>query len=256
MLIRLIARLAAPMLALLALSAHASPADAGSPYPGWRGFYGQPYTAYKAGINYDDADRRALDGSYRSPAAAPITGEWAGLYVGGHLGASLGSLDITGIGTADASIAEFSGGLHAGYNIQSRHMVAGLEIDATWLGAEGDTTRVGTAALNTTTDWLSSARVRLGFASGDLLYYATAGFALGDQTLIVSDSGSSDTTSQTMVGYVVGGGIEYKLSDNISARVEGLYYGFGDEQIDTWLGSANVDADIVTIRAGLSFQLN
>lgn len=253
---RQLTRVAPPAFLSLIALVISNPAAAGSAYEGWRGTpaYGTPYTAYKAGL-WDD-DRRALDGSYRSPATAPLSNDWGGLYVGGHLGATLGSVEVTGIGSADASIAEFSGGLQAGYNVQAGHLLGGLELDATWLGSDGDTTSLGSRSLTTSSDWLSSARLRVGFVSGDWLYFATAGVALGDVTLKVDGAGVNDTASETMVGYVLGGGLEYKLTDSLSARVEALYYGFGGEEVETSLGKATVDADVTTIRAGLSYRFN
>lgn len=232
------------------------PALAGSAYDGWRGTpaYGTPYTAYKAGL-WDVGDR-PLERQYAAPADAPVSMDWSGLYAGAHLGASLGTIDVSGIGSADASIAEFSGGLQAGYNFHSGKLVGGLEIDATWLGSDGDTTRIGARSLTTSSDWLSSARLRLGYASGDWLYYATAGVALGDVTLETTGGGFTDSSSETMVGYAIGGGLEYKLTESMSARVEAIYYGFGDEQVDTSLGRADVDASITTVRAGLTYRFN
>ena len=247
-----------PRLRILALFclAHPLPAAAGSAYDGWRGTpaYGTPYTAYRAGLW--DATDRPLERRYTSPAYAPISQDWSGLYAGGHLGTSWGSLDVGGFGSADTSVAEFSGGVHAGYLIQSGSIVGGLELDATWLGSDGDTTRIGGRSLTTSTDWLSSARFRLGYASGDWLYFATAGMALGDINLEIKGAGSSDTTSETMLGYAVGAGVEYKFSDNLSARVEATYYGFGDEEVETSFGRADVDADITTVRAGLTYRFN
>jgi opacity protein-like surface antigen len=247
-----------PRLGILGILCIANPlpASAGSAYDGWRGTpaYGTPYTAYKAGLW--DASDRPLERQYTSPAYAPISVDWSGLYVGGHLGATWGSFEIGSIGSADASIAEFSGGLQAGYNIQTGSIVGGLELDVTWLGSDGDTTSIGARSLTASSDWLSSARLRLGFASGNWLYFATAGMALGDITLETRGGGSSDTSSETMFGYALGGGVEYKFSPNLSARVEALYYGFGDEEVETSFGRADVDADVTTIRAGLTYRFN
>ena len=255
MLQRPLARIIALFAFNLASLSQLLPAHAGSAYDGWRGTpaYGTPYTAYKAGLW--DADR-PLERTYQSPATAPINDNWGGLYAGGHIGASMGGIDVSDIGSADTSFAEFSGGIIAGYNFQAQHLVGGLEIDATWLGSDGDTTSIGAQSLTSSSDWISSARLRLGFTSGDWLYFATAGVALGDVTLSIKNGGSTDTSSETMVGYAIGGGLEYKLTENISARAEAIYYGFGDEQVDTSLGTANVDASVTTVRAGLTYRFN
>ena len=136
-----------------------------------------------------------------------------------------------------------------------RRIVAGLEVDGTW-GSAGDSTTQGALEATAGSDWMSSARLRLGFTSGDWLYYATAGVALGDITLEVRNGGSTDTASETMAGYAIGGGLEYKLTDNLSARAEAIYYGFGDEEVETSLGKADVDASVTTVRAGLTYRFN
>jgi outer membrane immunogenic protein len=248
------ARASALLLSLPALLLASTASFAGSPYPGWRGMYGTPYTAYKAGATFDD-DRRALDGSYRS-APLPMPGTWTGLYVGGHLGAGTGGIDTAGIAEAEIDVSTFMGGLQAGYNMQMGSFVAGFEVDGTWLGSDGDSTREGAMSIEAGSDWLSSARLRLGYATGDMLLYATGGVALGDIDLAVSQGAIEDSMSQTLVGYAVGGGVEYKLTDSWIARVEALHYGFSEEKFDTSLGTIDADADITTIRAGLSLRLN
>ena len=63
-----------------------------------------------------------------------------------------------------------------------------------------------------------------GACSGDSLFYGAAGVAFvgwGD----VSDALSEDTT----VGFVVGLGVEHKITSNLSIGVEGLYYNFSTE---------------------------
>lgn len=227
---------------------------AGSPYPGWRGQYGTPYTAYKAGASFD-SDRRALDGSYRD-AGLPMPGTWTGLYFGGHLGAGTGGIDTAGLADAEIDISTVSGGLHAGYNMQMGSFLAGFEVDGTWLGSDGDSTREGALTIEAGSDWLSSARLRLGYTTGDWLIYATGGVAIGDIDLSVAQGAIEDSMSQTLVGYAVGGGVEYKLTDSWSARVEALHYGFSEEKFDTSLGTIDADADVTTIRAGLSLRFN
>ena len=115
MISRPLARLAAPSLALLALLQYAPSANAGSPYPGWRGEYGTPYTAYKAGADFDD-NRRPLDGSLR-PAPLNMPGSWTGLYLGAHLGAGMGDIETSDLASTSIDADTFLGGIHAGYNL-------------------------------------------------------------------------------------------------------------------------------------------
>lgn len=250
-----LARLAAPSLALLTILTHAMPAAADSPYPGWHGQLGAPYTAYMAGANFDD-DRRALDGSLRTPSALAMPGTWTGLYVGAHLGAGLGDIETTDLATASIDADTFLGGVHAGYNLQMGNIVAGLEVDATWASSDGEQTTQGSLDITAGGDWITGARLRLGYTTGNWLLYATGGVALGDIDVTLEDAGIDTSMSQTMVGYAVGGGVEMKLTDSWVARVEALHYGFAEEEFKSSLGTLGLDTDVTTVRAGLSVRLN
>ncbi len=253
MLSRPLARLAAPSLALFTHLLNSAPADAGSPYSGWRGQYGTPYTAYKAGADFDD-NRRPLDGSLRD---APLTnpGNWTGLYAGAHLGAGMGDIETSDLASASIDADTFLGGIHAGYNLQMGNFVGGLEVDGTW-GNGGDSVKQGSLDINAGSDWMSSARLRLGYASGNWLVYATGGVALGDIDVALKDTGIDDQMSQTMVGYAIGGGVELKLTDSWVARVEALHYGFSEEEFKSAPGTIGIEADVTTVRAGLSMRFN
>jgi outer membrane immunogenic protein len=67
------------------------------------------------------------------------------------------------------------------------------------------------------------------------LIYATGGFAFAD-----------DAT-----GWTVGGGLEYAFTNNLSAKVEGLYVNL--DQDDNFLG-IDSDAEFGVVRAGLNFR--
>jgi outer membrane immunogenic protein len=93
------------------------------------------------------------------------------------------------------------------------------------------------------------------------LIFATGGiaFADGDYTAI-SPGGTRRSESEMSVGGVLGGGIEFAITDNMVVRGEGLYYIFDDE-VD--LGAspgeenppnrAELD-DAFAVRLGLSFN--
>ena len=96
----------------------------------------------------------------------------------------------------------------------------------------------------------------------NMLFYATAGVAWTELELSVKDvfTGGVITASDTrsMVGYVVGGGVEAKFSQNLSGRIEALHYGFDDDV--AFAGGngtkVNISRDATVVRAGLSYHLN
>jgi outer membrane immunogenic protein len=182
-------------------------------------------------------------------AARPVVRvyDWTGFYVGGNVGGHWGSDKITtitdpaGAFGADAATIDalspatlnptgFVGGLQAGYNLEGSGGVFGIEVDANWLGGSATRTLpiplVGTALTNTVqATFLSTLRMRWGttILSDRSLLFVTAGFAF--ETLKTADSigFSSINGSITQPGLAVGGGFEYALTDNISAKAEYLY---------------------------------
>lgn len=204
---------------------------------------------------YRQADRRPLDNSYRTPLQQVSV--WTGLYAGIHGGGGWGSTDGT-FGATNGSIDTdgYLFGAHAGYNMQIGRWVTGFELDGAWTDIEGSRT-FGISQVKTSHDWLSSARVRLGYAVNDwMLIYATGGLGLSGAEVRVTELGATATRSETLLGYAVGGGVDLKLTSNMSGRLEAIHYGFGEESFNFPGGTIRGDADVTTVRAGLTFHLN
>ena len=104
-----------------------------------------------AGAMLIDASAYA-DGFF--PPVGPA-GNFGGIGVGLDLGASVG-------GAGNVNTSGVSGGGHVGYNLQNGPIVGGVEADAL-LGSISGNANLGT--LNQT--WLTSARIRGGYAFGD-----------------------------------------------------------------------------------------
>jgi outer membrane immunogenic protein len=148
---------------------------------------------------------------------------WTGFYLGGNLGATFDS----GISNSDDDTS-FLGGVHAGYNWQRNdHLVLGIEGDVDFADE---------------INYLASVRGRIGYAAGSTLFYATGGVAFLNVDDFFGDS-------ETFTGYVVGGGIEHKLRENVSLGLEALYYNFEDD-------SGVDDADTVAVRARMTYHFN
>jgi len=205
----------------------------------------------------------------QEPAA--FTYNWTGLYLGLNAGYSwssattttttacepvgyyctiggpAGLLNLPAI-SADGSGAfhsnAFTGGAQVGYNWQSNNLVLGVEGDIEsyrlkvtttvarpYPGNPGVTYVEGTGV---STNWLSTWRIRAGWANDKVLLYATGGLALAD--LSVSDTFSDNdaagavggsATTGLKAGWTAGGGLEYALSRNWSVRGEYLYVDLG-----------------------------
>ena len=230
------------------------------------------------------ADLTHGGGSYKDTGyEAPLAPIWGGLYVGGHVGGLWNNGGDSNLlerwrskdrgcyggcqgnpwsNWEDVKRVNFSeedndvtliGGLHIGYNWQSDARVFGVEADASF----GDGV-----------EYLASLRARLGYARDNLLLYVTAGVAFAgfDDTTVVATFGKSEKSAdfggESEVGFVVGGGAEYKLSSNWSIGVEGLYYAFGDgDDSKEWKEFCDEiklvhedDNDLFVVRARLSYH--
>lgn len=242
---------------LALLSVAALPASLPASAQSYRGEpqYGAPYTPPR----YAGA-RRPLDDTYRNPPATygyprAMPGIWNGLYVGGTFGFAFGDASPSGaFDTIDLKGNTL--GMHVGYNWQIRDIVLGVEGDAAWSNVDGSRTFSGPAWVSANSDWLASIRGRVGYAANNVLLYATGGFAWADANVTVSDLIGSARSSETLTGYVLGGGIEWKFTQNVSARIEGLHYVFDDHKFNFNPGSLSIDSNVTTIRAGLTFHFN
>jgi outer membrane immunogenic protein len=183
----------------------------------------------------------------------------------------------------------FTGGGQVGYNVQSGNLVFGIEADIQYLGSKNkasqstivaDDFQVGVVGISnhSSVEWLSTVRGRAGYAIDRTLVYATGGLAFGgvkSSTSISSAVADNDqaavglwngSKSETRVGYAVGAGAEYALSQSISVKAEYLYYNLGTASYninpviaapdDDFLGAVakrTVDGNIV--RVGLNVKL-
>jgi len=179
---------------------------------------------------------------------------WTGIYIGGQVGygwgndnARLSGTDFVGdFDTADLSSRPQGviGGGHVGYNYQINQWVLGLEgsVDGTSLSRNRVSTLFDNTALITDivgssvrSDIQGSIRGKLGIAWDRALLYATGGVAFGGFKTSYSDPngfltatpGATSNFSQTRVGWTVGGGIEYAITNNWWVRAEYRYTNFG-----------------------------
>jgi outer membrane immunogenic protein len=185
---------------------------------------------------------------------API---WQGAYLGATAGGSFGKFETDG-SSSSLDHKGFALAGHAGYNFQASNIVFGIEGDiGTNLGETNLLKFSGSGisgSVDLTTPFIGSIRGRVGVAAGSALIYGTGGFAFGkakiEATASAGGASASAEVTDNMRGYVFGGGVEYKFSQNMSGRVEALRYGFKDVLAD------GVDYKTTTVRAGLTYHFN
>jgi outer membrane immunogenic protein len=212
---------------------------------------------------------------------APVA-SWVGPYIGLNLGSAWNHAEFSDIGSSCCKFA-FTGpqpfwttdnagitlGGQAGYNLQTGSVVYGLETDLNWVDASTSASLVPTfgttIAASTKLEWMGSVRGRLGIAFGPALVYATGGLAyahFSDAWGHASNGGNAFSNGETRLAGIFGGGVEYMVARNWTARVEALYANFGTSSI----GVVNPDGAgggpyvssfehrVATARAALSFK--
>jgi outer membrane immunogenic protein len=190
----------------------------------------------------------------KAPPYVPPYYNWTGFYIGINGGGGWGHSNW------DPWPGSFntSGGLvggTVGYNWQFGQWVWGLEGDADWSDIKGTTTGPGCGILSCVSknDFLSTVRGRIGYAADRWMPYFTGGLAIGD---IKTASALGLGEDQTKAGWTVGGGIEFALASNWTAKVEYLYVDLG--HVDCFItcspvtNSVNFTANVV--RGGFNYR--
>ena len=208
-----------------------------------------------------DLSRPAAPVYTKAPMATGYN--WSGFYVGGTLGGAWGTFDpststvfsntgyfattsppaIATVGAQSFKPSGFTGGVEAGYNWQMGATVVGVEADFQAFHLSGSATGTGvypccapttfTVNSQAQTDWLFTARPRLGFANNNWLFYVTGGLALtnlkGNFTFTdtFATAAESGSVSSTKAGWTIGGGVEAGLGGGWSLKAEYLYVDFG-----------------------------
>jgi len=166
------------------------------------------------------------------PSALPFT--WTGFYIGGQIGYEFGSDSILapGLFSVHHSPNGVVGGAHVGYNYQINQFVLGLEGDVNGSSYSGSVYNIvlGTT-LSSRAPVDGSVRGRLGYAFDRTLIYATGGVAFA--SICHGYLGSalvpgSATLTDSRVGWTVGGGVEYAVTQNWSLRAEYRYTDYGN----------------------------
>ena len=240
-----------------------------------------------------------------APVFVPPPFTWTGFYVGVNAGGiwpsggrSASILDTTAATAAfvDAGFpgglgsqsAGFIGGGQAGYNWQTGAFVLGVETDfdgstlsksfnnvgTPFVGAGGLTGDFLTVNGKNSLTWLGTTRGRVGFVAtpdNRLMIYGTGGVAYGGGnsqfSVFDATTGSifSGNPSSTRVGWVIGGGVEYAITNNITIKGEYLYADLGSSKFNNIANTASpfftgttvsgkIDWNASIFRAGVNYK--
>jgi outer membrane immunogenic protein len=205
-------------------------------------------------------------------AASPLAAQqannskWEGFYAGLNAGglwrntnASIGENNTGGGFNGNGS--GFVGGAQGGYNYLLGSVLVGGEVDfqgstltQNISGGAGPSFIGATSAI----PWFSTFRARAGYPIGSVMPYVTGGAVWGHQTLSGTDSISGPfNASNNFWTWTVGAGVEGRLSDQWSTKLEYLYMGTPDTSLSTPATTSISEHSVGNLlRVGLNYRFN
>jgi outer membrane immunogenic protein len=230
-----------------------------------------------------------------APVYVPPAFTWTGFYVGVNAGYAWANNNDNNFGVfgfnRGGNNGGFIGGAQVGYNYQfgvGSGFVIGAEADIQWVDFGGHNrgaafTNAGTTYFfggRSSGNYLGTVRLRAGYAFDRFLVYATGGLAYGDAgrgngiayavtapggTLpfggvnpgpgsVTTAFGSSGSSTQT--GWTLGGGFEYAITPNLTAKAEYLYYNLShrNNALTPFFAGSRHDNDGNIVRVGLNYK--
>lgn len=183
-------------------------------------------------VSYDPlADQAAgtpLRFSLRDGDTLPAGSNWTGAYVGLAIGyGTFDSSDSNPVGEAINDADGVFGGGFIGYQYDFGQYVLGAEVDFNAADFDG-------------IDQLHRLKVRAGYDAGRFLPYITAGAAYAE--------GDASGSSFDDIGYLVGVGIDYQVTDRVTVGGEFIYQDFNN------FDGKGVNVDATTIQARVSYR--
>lgn len=184
----------------------------------------------------------------RAPVFVPPPFTWAGIYVGGNIGWGWTNLNLTDTGPAPFAFGGFPIGpvfpLGTAQSASQNGFLGGAQIGVNWqfqqfvIGAEGDfdataiksNQGAGGAFGSYSNPWVSTFAARFGWAADHALFYGKAGGAYMQEKYSASaPDGSTVSGSFNRWGWMVGAGVEYAVTDNVTLKAEYNYLNFGTQ---------------------------
>jgi outer membrane immunogenic protein len=182
----------------------------------------------------------------KSPPPADVPAGWAGLYLGGQVGYGMDSVRWRNLGastffsplsavTRDSGGGVIGGG-QLGYNFQYNRFVFGIEgsvsaadFDRSFASPYFPATDVWSSKLT----WLTTVTGRVGYGFETWLPYIKGGFAAGNvETSIRNNAvGVISQGSAVHAGWTVGGGLEVKLTRQLSLGLEFMHTDLGRSNV-------------------------
>ncbi|MDP8997023.1 MAG: outer membrane beta-barrel protein [Pseudomonadota bacterium] len=161
--------------------------------------------------------------------------DWSGGYVGVDFGAAMNNsnwfspanppqFNTNGTGLAAGGVV--------GFRHQMNNLVLGVEGSADLLTVDGEANCVGTFPTCVTKEsFIGMLQANVGFATGRVHLYGTGGAAYGSFEHYEKISVNQSWGGESRLGWTVGAGLDYAVSDHVTAGVRWNYYDFGTKTI-------------------------
>ena len=230
-----------------------------------------------AGLRYQFTPDRSQAGLKDAPIPVEYY-NWTGLYAGGFAGMTWGDEHwLTSIiNTRDnPRFAGYLAGGQIGYNVQAGKVVFGVEADYGWANAKGAKSCTGGTSpffftCEAELEKLTTVTARVGHTWGRSLFYVKGGMAAGEVTVQTSTNTQLhpliftgtpllvppvNGETKWQLGWTVGAGMEFALTNHWSAKAEYMYYDLGKDnyRIDQPL-VADADVQGSTVRIGVNYH--
>jgi len=202
---------------------------------------------------------------YKAPPL-PLT-SWTGTYVGISGGGAWGSAVVRNDFTGGDQTPRFDSnggivGATAGTNVQSGNLVLGVEGDISAASKKGSAFEfppTGAFSNEVRERWLSTFRGRVGYARDNWLFYVTGGGAAANVENSVTGPPGAMSETHWHWGWTACGGVEVKVTQDWSAKVEYLYVGLQDKSyftpVPAFPGNQRVRLDDHIVRVGVNYKL-
>ncbi len=194
-----------------------------------------------------------------APAAvAPAPSNWTGGYVGAQAGYGWGK-SRNGRNSVNTHPDGAVVGAYAGYDYQFENspVVVGVDTDLNYNTADAAKNYGGGAnRVKNELNWSGATRARLGYAFDNVMVYGAGGVAYGGEKVSrrVGPAGGSDT--KTALGYTVGGGIEGRVGENVTARVDYRYNDYGQDKYSVGAGKTKSELTENRVTAGVAYKFS
>jgi outer membrane immunogenic protein len=183
---------------------------------------------------------------------------WTGFYIGANGGFGFGHGTFGGgpdFGNQSGGLAGFT----AGYNFQSGPLVVGIEADLDFGSIAGSNSPAFATYTSGNVTGEGSLRARFGYAMDRALFYVTGGYTGANMRGSLADTGGNPNLfcnqSNYLNGYVVGLGLEYAVTNNLSVKAEYLYSYYGSANyFGGTRDSVSAGTNFSNIRAGVNYH--